>query len=431
MQLSRLFVSNILWRGTYLITSLLVNVLMARYLEASITGELMYFVSLLTFIFMAISLSLESALVFFSASKKITDAKLFTFCFFWMLIALLILSPFMMFHFKGQKNAAGSTSLSLYLYGGLFIVGNLLITYFSSFFYAKHENKIPNFVFIIVNAGLIVFLITRLLRNDDFGMKDDFIRIYFISFFLQGLLCVMLFAIFHRSSFKICFPQKAEVILIIKYSLLAFAANLLAFLLTRIDYWFIENIVKDNEDLGNYIQASRLVQLFQLLPVILASTIFPAVSSGLQADMIAVIQILSRLLFWVYCIVVLLVALTGKWLFLFLFGVTFSKMHTVFLILGPGLLATTIMALICSYLAAINKVSRNVWVAVAGLLLIIPADILVVPVWGIYGAAWVSSAGYIISCLTAFYFLRKESKVNMLDFILIKSDDFKLLRKKI
>jgi O-antigen/teichoic acid export membrane protein len=428
MELSRLFAANILWRGTYLFTSMLVTVLMARYLEASLTGWLMYFISLLTFIFMAVSLSLESALVYFSASGKINEEKLFTFSLFWILIALVAVSPFLIFFLKDSHNEA--INVSFPVYGILFIAGNLLITYFSSFFYAKHQNKIPNLVFIFVNAGLIFFLIAGLRNTNDSELKGLFIRIYFVSFFLQGLVCMFLFAILRRSSFKFHFPGKTEVVTILRYALLALMANLLLFLLTRIDYWFIKNIVHDNNELGNYVQASRLVQLFQLLPVILASTIFPAVSSGLRTDMITVIQMLSRLLFWLYAIVILLVALTGKWLFPFVFGITFSKMYMVFLFLAPGLLATSVTALITAYLAAIDKVRYNMYGVAAGLIVIIPMDLIVIPSYGIYGAAVVSSVGYLIALVVAYYYLSKQASVSFLDFILIRKNDLKNLSAK-
>jgi O-antigen/teichoic acid export membrane protein len=427
MNLSRLFASNILWRGTYLVTSLLVTVLMARFLEAALTGELMYYISLFTFIFMSASFSLESALVYFSSSKKINDAKLFTFCLMWIPMVVFLLIPLFYYFFNSGKAIA--ENLPLYLCGLLFVAGNLLITYFSSFFYAKHQNRYPNLVFIFTNLIIVCVLIWSLTDNSSLP-KEWFTSFYFISFFVQGCICVFMFAWFHPSSFALSLPSKEETKFIFNYASIAFAANILSFLLARIDFWFIEWLSASSIDLGNYIQASRLVQLFQLLPVILASTIFPAVSGGSRTDMVSVIQQLSRLIFWIYILIIVLIALTGKWLFPFVFGDSFSDMYGIFLILSPGLLATTIMALICAYIAAINKVRYNVLISVAGLLLIVPLDLILIPQFGIEGAAIVSSTGYIVSFITSFYFLRREENVKLGDFLLVKRDDVvHLLRK--
>jgi O-antigen/teichoic acid export membrane protein len=341
---------------------------------------------------------------------------------------IFLLIPIFYYFFNSVNTLTGN--LPLYLCGLLFVAGNLLITYFSSFFYAKHLNQYPNMVFILINLIIAGVLIWELTIHSSLS-KEWFTDFYFLSFFVQGCICVFIFAWYHRSSFTLSLPSKVEAKLILNYTSIAFTANILSFLLTRIDYWFIDWITASSFHLGNYIQASRLVQLFQLLPVILASTIFPAVSAGSRTDMVSVIQQLSRLIFWIYIIFIGLIAVTGKWLFPFVFGESFVTMYNIFLILSPGLLATTMMALICAYLAAINKVRYNVWISVAGLLLIVPLDLILIPQFGITGAAFVSSTGYLVSFITAFYFLRKEQNVKLVDFLFIRKDDVSHFLRKL
>ncbi len=429
MHLSKLFASNILWRGMYLFTSMIVTVLMARFLEAELTGNLLYNISMLTFVFMACSLSLDAALIYFSASGKITLARLFTITVIWLLIALLIALPvvYMLQFYK----VVLITVDSFFMYAVLFIGGNLLITYFSSFFYARHQNHIPNLIFIGVNLLLIVYLLfSRGTSSVDLS-REVFIQLYFYSFLLQGLLCAVLFIVYNKKSVSFSMPPYVEWSEVWKYASKAFIANLLAFLLTRVDYWIIELLTKDNAALGNYIQASRLVQLFQMLPVILATTVFPAVSSGLRNGMIEVIQTLSRLLLVFYLLLIVLFACIGYWLFPLVFGASFSDMYFVFLLLSPGLIATMVMALICSYLAAVNKIERNIWVSAAGLAFIISVDFIVIPYAGINGAAIVCSAGYIISFAVSFYFLKKEAAISAKDFIVLQKKDIGFLLSKL
>jgi O-antigen/teichoic acid export membrane protein len=261
--------------------------------------------------------------------------------------------------------------------------------------------------------------------------RDLFIQLYFYSFLVQGFLCVVLFFVYDRKSVQIVLPASGEWSQVLNYASKAFAANLLAFLLTRVDYWLIEFLTNDHAALGNYIQASRLVQLFQMLPVILATTVFPAVSSGRRSGMVEVIQTLSRLLLVFYLALIIVLACVGQWLFPLIFGASFSEMYPVFLLLSPGLIATMVMALICSYLAAINKIQRNIWVSVAGLAFILPVDAIVIPWAGITGAAIVCSIGYCISFVTAFYFLKKETDVLLKDFIVLRTTDITFLLSKL
>lgn len=429
MRLSRLFASNILWRGMYLLTSMIVTVLMARFLEAELTGNLLYNISVLTFVFMAVSLSLDAALIYFSASGKIAQARLFTITVIWLLMALLIALPVV--YLLQLYKVVFIAGASFFLFAALFITGNLLITYFSSFFYAHHQNHIPNFIFIAVNLFLIGCLLFSLGNTSVRLSRDLFIQLYFYSFLVQGLLCVVLFFVYDRKTVQFALPTPGEWSQVLNYASKAFAANLLAFLLTRVDYWLIEFLTNDNAALGNYIQASRLVQLFQMLPVILATTVFPAVSSGRRSGMVEVIQTLSRLLLVFYLALIIVLACVGQWLFPLIFGTSFSEMYPVFLLLSPGLIATMVMALICSYLAAINKIQRNIWVSVAGLAFILPVDAFVIPWAGIHGAAIVCSIGYCISFMTSFYFLKKETDVLLKDFIVLRKTDITFLLSKL
>ena len=74
------------------------------------------------------------------------------------------------------------------------------------------------------------------------------------------------------------FPDRPILKMVIRYSLFALVANLVYFLVNRIDYWFVEYYCSQ-KDLGNYIQASKIAQMLVILPAILGSTLFPLFSS--------------------------------------------------------------------------------------------------------------------------------------------------------
>lgn len=422
MNLSRLFASNLLWRGTYLFTSLLVTIFMARYLEAYTTGWLFYFISILTFLFMALSFGIDSAITYFVARGEMDTGRIQWFIWAWVLIMTLlaIIGSFLFFR-EGNEFA---TSLKLITMTLLFVSGNLLITFYNALFYAQHEYKLPNIVFIAANILLLVLL----LKPELFGLStNNFISLFFYLYLVQGLVVALLFNMRFNKKYNLQFPVKEELQKLFRYSHLAFFAGLLFYLVTRIDYWFIDYFTNDKEALGNYIQASRLVQLFQLLPAILAAGIFPIAASGYVQQMREGILKLSRVIVLMYVLVLIIIGIIGKWLFPFLFGSSFNKMNDVFLLLMPGLMALSLLALMAAYFAAINQIKRNLVISLMGLVVIVVADVLLIPPFGIYGAAIASSIGYLVCFITASIYFAGEGRFNLTDLLFFKRQDMDFL----
>ena len=71
--------------------------------------------------------------------------------------------------------------------------------------------------------------------------------------------------------------------LLFRYCAMAFVGNIIYFLLYRVDYWFVENYCTP-EQLGNYIQVSKLGHLFLIVPTILASAVFPITSGSMWME---------------------------------------------------------------------------------------------------------------------------------------------------
>jgi O-antigen/teichoic acid export membrane protein len=422
MNLSRLFASNLLWRGMYLFTSLLVTIFMSRFLEAYATGWLFYFISILTFLFMALSFGIDAAITYFVARNEMDTRKIQWFIGAWIfIVTIAVLAGAFLFFKEGNEFV---TRYQLVAMTALFVSGNLLITFYNALFYAKHEYKTSNLVFISTN----LFLLLLLLKPDFLNITaSHFISLFFFLYLLQGFLIVVLFNVQFSSKYSFQFPSAAERQKLFRYSHLAFFAGLLFYLVTRIDYWFIDYFLNDKEAMGNYIQASRLVQLFQLFPSVLAAGIFPIAASGYIQQMKAGILKLSRVIVLLYIIVLIFLVITGEWLFQFLFGGSFNKMYNVFLLLMPGLMALSLLALMAAYFAAINQIKKNINVSLAGLAVIIVADVLLIPLFGIYGAAIASSIGYLVCFVIAYIYFSRDGETTIADFLLFKKQDIQFL----
>lgn len=219
-----------------------------------------------------------------------------------------------------------------------------------------------------------------------------------------------------------------EFRLLFRYCMMAYLANIIFFLLYRIDYWFVEKYCSAVQ-LGNYIQVSKLGQLFFILPTILASAIFPLTAGGQKEKVNSLLPLLSRSIFWLYAIICLLLMLAGKWLFPFIFGADFTGMYQPFLLLIPGILSLSGLFTLTAYYAGKNKIKVNITGSLLALVVIIVGDSIFIPMYGINAAAFISSIGYIVYQVYVLIIFNKEYQTQINDFFILKISDWQNIKK--
>jgi O-antigen/teichoic acid export membrane protein len=221
-------------------------------------------------------------------------------------------------------------------------------------------------------------------------------------------------------SFKIL--SAAQLQMLFQYCGLAFTGNIIFFLLYRIDYFFVERYCTAQE-LGNYIQVSKLVHLFFILPTILASVVFPITAGGQKEVIDKLLTLLSRSIFLLYLLACAFLALTGKWLFPFVFGESFTAMYQSFLWLIPGILSLSGIFTLTAYFAGKNRIKVNIAGSVYALIVIVIGDMLFIPHYGIQAAAIISSIGYIVYQVYIIAVFKKEYQIAVTDFFIFRSSD--------
>ncbi len=417
---------HMLWRGLYFFSILLINIWIARYFAAEKSGQIFYIVNNLALVLLIASISLESGATYYVASGKLNASLMANFCLVWATgISLIAVAGWGMVLYLTH---------SVYLQNPVFLVssfffilGVLFTTYFTALFYAKKEFGLPNKILFFVNMFLIVFLI---LGKNNTTIRSQFIEIYFFCFFLQGMLLRVFFFRKHTYAGKQMFPDRPILKMVIRYSLFALVANLVYFLVNRIDYWFVEYYCSAH-DLGNYIQASKLAQMLVILPAILGSTLFPLFSSeeksGSQSQLTAVI----RVLFWANAGICLMIVAAGWYFIPLLFGASFNLMYRLFVFLIPGILCITMNNPLGAWFSAANRIGVNLRGALLALTVICAGDLLVLPHAGIIAAPIISSAGYFSYYCYAVYMYRKENAVSWKEFLLIRKSDLLMIRQSI
>jgi len=204
----------------------------------------------------------------------------------------------------------------------------------------------------------------------------------------------------------------------LRYAFVALTANVIFYFEYRIDYWFVRHsaVCTDN-DLGNYIQVSKLGQMLLIVPQILAGVIFPRSASGIERDALnKTLMIIARLFFTVFLLIAIAVILCGNTVFVWMFGTTFNKMQLPFIILIPGIFFLSVLALLSAYFSGKGNVKVNVSGALLALCFMIIADYFFVPLYGIIAAAAISTLSYAMNTVYSLMQFYRDYSVNIIDF---------------
>jgi O-antigen/teichoic acid export membrane protein len=415
---------HILWRGLYFFSILLINIGIAHFFKAEKSGQIFFIINNLALVLLLASISLESGSTYYIANGSLNASEMARFCMIWAtLVSLIALGGWwIVLYYSHSPFYANPAFLISSL---LFIVGVLYTTYFTALFYAKKEFGLPNKILFLVNILVIVVLIFG--RNNPV-IRTHFIQFYFSSFFLQGILLNIYF--FRKESTPAApgLPPGPILKKVIQYSLAALLANLIYFLVNRIDYWFVQYFCSA-KDLGNYIQASKLGQMLLILPSILGSTLFPIFSSRKISGNETQLSAGIRILLWINGMICLFICLSGWFIFPLVFGSSYNQMYVLFIFLIPGILCITMNYPMSAWFSASRRIGINIRSSLLALIVICTGDLLILPHFGVRAAPFISSAGYFCYCCYTFFMYRKEYSVPWKDILVIRKSDLMRIRQ--
>ncbi len=192
------------------------------------------------------------------------------------------------------------------------------------------------------------------------------------------------------------------------------------------DYWLIDYF-KNTDQLGIYSQANRFAQLLWILPNILAGLLIPMIASPAndfkEKNIIRLIRVIN------YFNLLIIAGIIFVALFFyhnFLPG-RFSNGFFPLLLMMPGYYFFSVTVLLAAFFSS----KRILWVNFAGsaicFLVIITADVLLIPRFGIEGAAIADSVAYSAATIFNIIMFMKLSDVSIAEFFRFNKDDWKSL----
>ena len=422
MSFRRISYRAFFWRGGYLFSAFLLNVLFARYYGAAGSSVFYYLINLYSFVLLIAGLSMEGGMSYFLAKGQVEAGELAAFSCLWAL-ALSVLGIFLLtgyFHFFDSDIPGSLFRLTALT----FIPGQLLITFFSALFYARESTVVPNGVPLAINTVLIL-LIGLAFTWPAFIGHSTYLHFYFFGVLAAGILLALLFLARFGWAWRL--PDPAIRKKIVQYSLVALVANVAFFIVYRVDYWFVKRYCTAIE-LGNYIQVSRLGQTILILPGILASVIFPRTIIEKGGAMPARLARMTRVMVLFFLVLFLLVLFGGRQLFPLMLGRSFSQMYRPALLLLPGIGFLSVLAPLSAYFAGLHRVEVNVRAAISGVVVMIAGDFLLIPKFKIAGAAIVSTAAYFITMLYSLVIFSKSNQLHPKTLFVFTRADWQWLK---
>jgi O-antigen/teichoic acid export membrane protein len=409
LELKNSIQTPVVWKALSLFSLFILNILFARYFAAAASGWVFYLFTVNSFIVQLLGFSLESGISYYTARKSIRESRLVNFSLIWtLLVSVVTLALYLMYSWKYPTRVEYPI-----LYPIAFVAGSMLIAFGNAFYYSKNNFVTPYVLGLIVNVTLVVFLIYSF-EYSKVEMPMAFIPVYFYSFLVHGLILFFtLFVVSKEDRFLLSIKPK-YVRKIFRYSKYAFIVNLLFLGMTRVDYFFIRYNATA-QDLGNYIQVSKIAFAFFLLPAIVSNVLFPLVVSGSQPEVKKSINRFSGKLFLLYAGICALLAATGNWLFPMVFGPSYAKMYPAFLLIIPGILSMAGLYPYTTYFAGDGRIRVNMMGCLFAFTFVLIADYFFIPRYGINGAALISSIGYFIYYCYVFLVFKKETRIEKKD----------------
>jgi O-antigen/teichoic acid export membrane protein len=221
----------------------------------------------------------------------------------------------------------------------------------------------------------------------------------------------------------------------IGYGWKSYYASLMAFLIIRSDILFL-NAFRGEAETGIYRQVVYVSDLVYLVPMTLGTLLFPKLmqngaSSEIGEDdrarftmLVARLVAFLMLLFWI------LFALIGRW-FLGIFGPEFPAGYLPLIILLGGILMLGIESILAAELARRGLPIFVVVYSTICMLVKIVGNVLLVPPYGMYGAAWSSLAAHFVFLAMVLWFCVRYYGFNVKDTLFVRLDDFRLMLERV
>ena len=388
--------SGIFWRGCNVLFAFLFNALLVRQMGAGVSGHFFYLLNNLFFAALILGVGLESGISFYNARKEVKTSFSFTISITWSFIGAVFFFIILLFIDESRVSLKYG-----HLFMALYIFGAMLTTFLSAIYFTNHNSKVPNLVTTINNILLVLLLPKMPWINEKINF-DTYILIYLGSALAPAIVLTLLLA-YQKAVFSFGALKASVLRPLLLFSFHSFIIALLFNLLRRSDFWMV-NKWCSTKDAGNYFQASKIIQLLLLLPAMASFSLYPLIVQSIKEnehkkvgyETINKVAKLVSLYFFVAFFFSVVIIIPGYWILPWLYGVTFSNLYSVTLLLIPGLIFFAASYPLTTFFSGKNQNITIIIFLSISIIILVVCNLLLTPRYFIYGAAISSSLANIV-----------------------------------
>lgn len=239
----------------------------------------------------------------------------------------------------------------------------------------------------------------------------------------SGLFCSLMIILNYSSRFNFNYDKKYEFICL-NYGFKAHLSNILAFINYKADI-FMVNLYLPTSDVGIYVVAINLAEQLWILSNATSTIILPRLASLYHNELERkrLTPSIARLVFIVTLLGAIILAAFSKILVTVLFGPEFIKAVNAIFGLLPGIVIFSLSRILSNDIAARGHPELNTYASILILFINIVANVVLIPLMGILGAAIATSIAYIANALFKLFIYSYLSGNQLWEPLLIKRSD--------
>ena len=298
--------------------------------------------------------------------------------------------------------AAASVPLALFFYFSL------------SFSQGLEKFAAFNSLYMVNAAALVVFLVPLFVLR---GNVTVAVAAWSLSWIPTAGLGLLFLARWGRLNFGLD-PAVSRTLL--RFGIVGYASFLTTFLNFRLDT-FLVNLFANASQVGFYAVAVSLAETIWYISTSATTVLTPRVAAGESTESDATTGLVSRAVVGMSLIAAIVLALVAPLLVQVLFGTAFQPSVVAVWLLLPGIVALSNARVLAGYLLGRNRQQVDLAASLAGLVVTVALDLLLIPRYGFAGAAIASSIAYATTLAVDLAWVVRHSTLTVKDLLLLTS----------
>ena len=372
----------------------------------------------ITIIQLVIDLFAGSALIYFASRTKL--GQLLFPAYFW--IGIVIATFYFLFifintWFPALTELVVPDGYAIHILA-LALLSGLMVTHYNLLL-GKERIKIYNILFTVQISTMLMVFIYQL-----FVVKNTHVDAYLIGlYFGYGIAAVGGFiAVIFKSGRMEISGWRATTRKVLKYGMVTQMANILNIANNKGSFYIITHFL-GLASLGVYNAGVQLTEGLRVIGQSIAVVQFSTISNTNEPEYARILTIrLMKLSVLLTAMALMVLLLIPEHIYSLLLTKDFSGVKPVIIALSPGVMALAVNNIFSHYFSGMGNPKVNLYAKITGLVFTVVLLFILIPPFGIIGAAVTASVSYLATIIHQYIVFKKQTKTRLAEWMPVKED---------